>query len=177
MIDFFFKAMEERKDNQKFNISQANVKNIMSVFKSNASKFGWSFLVQIVPFESAEETKSIIKYYTSVTIKQVKKQVRSTWGDRAAGFDDELPEKNDITSIDSVSKVVDCVHFYCIIRATIVAKRIEGLFDETSIKTLFNKKREFTWNDPLTDIKELDGPKSLFKELILLLVLEFQIIR
>ena len=42
-----------------------------------------------------------------------------------------------------------------------IAKRIEGLFDEASVKTLFNKKREFTWNDPITGIEELDDPTIL----------------
>ena len=42
-----------------------------------------------------------------------------------------------------------------------IVKRIDGLFDETSIKSLFNKKREFIWNDPTIGIEELDGPTML----------------
>ena len=42
-----------------------------------------------------------------------------------------------------------------------ITKRIEGIFDEASIKTIFNKKREFTWNDPITGIEELDDPTML----------------
>ena len=39
-----------------------------------------------------------------------------------------------------------------------IAKRIEGIFDEGSIKTLFNKKKEFTWTDPVDGSDEIDGP-------------------
>ena len=95
------------------------------------------------------------------SLSQVKKQVRATWGDRAVAFDDKVLDDLDITTIDSVDDEADRVHFYRMTRVTMIAKIIEGLFNEASIKTLFNKKREFTWNDSLTGIKDLDGPTML----------------
>ena len=105
--------------------------------------------------------KSSIKNYASITLSQVKKQARATWGDRAADFNDEVPDDLFITAIDPAGNEAERVHFYHGTRVTMIAKRIEGLFDEASIKTLFNKKREFTWNDILTGIEELDGPDML----------------
>ena len=160
-LKLFLKATEEKKEEQKLKISQTNVKNIMSAFESDARKYGWSSLVHIVPINDAAETKSIIKDCTSVTLSQVKKQARATWGDRTAAFNDEVPDNLVITEIDPAGEPTDRVHFYRRTRATMIAKRVEGLFDEASMKTLFNKKREFTWTDPATGIEELDGPTML----------------
>ena len=117
-LKLFLKATEEKKEEQRLKISQTNVKNIMSAFESDARKFGWSSLVHIVPINDAADTKSIIKDYTSVTLAQVKKQARATWGDRAAAFNDAVPAKLVITAIDRTSEEHDRAHFYRRTRAT-----------------------------------------------------------
>ena len=133
----------------------------MSVFESDACKFGWNSLVHVVPTNTTNETKSIIKNYTSVTLSRVKKQARAAWGDRTVDFNDDVPDKLEINAIDPGGEENDHPHFYRRTRADMIAKRIKGTFDEASIKTIFNKKREFTWNDPITGIEELDGPTML----------------
>ena len=66
-----------------------------------------------------------------------------------------------MTVINPADTEGDCVHFYRRIQATMIAKRIEGLFDQAPINTFFNKKRDFTWTDTATGIEELDGPTML----------------
>ena len=133
----------------------------MSVFESDARKFGWSSLVHVVPINATGEATSIIKNYTTVNILQVRKQARSTWGDMAADFNDELPASLGMTDINRVDIEVDHGHFYYRIKSTMIAKCIKGSFEKASIKALFNQKRKFTWTDHITSIEELDGPTML----------------
>ena len=60
----------------------------MRILASNSQKFGWITLVNIFPTTVAGDPKSILKNHTSVTLLQVKKQARISWGDIAAAFDE-----------------------------------------------------------------------------------------
>ena len=55
-------------------------------------------------------------------------------------FEDDLPAELTMAAINPTDVEGDRVHFYRRIRATMIAKRIEGIFDEASIKTIFHKK-------------------------------------
>ena len=55
----FLKCTEERKDDKKLKIDQTSAKRIMTAFESDARKFGWGSLVNIVPFNDAGGTHSI----------------------------------------------------------------------------------------------------------------------
>ena len=69
----FLKATEERKDKKKMKIDQSNVKLIMTVFESDARKFGWGSLVNILPFDALGGVHSILCNFTEVQLEKVKK--------------------------------------------------------------------------------------------------------
>ena len=50
-LKLLFKLTEKCKEDPKLKFSQSNVKTLMSAFESEAPKFGWSSLVNVVPFE------------------------------------------------------------------------------------------------------------------------------
>ena len=92
--------MEERKEDTKLKFSQSNVKHLTSAFESDAHKFGWSALVNVVPSDgTGQHKKSILKNFSEVTVEMVKKQARTTWGDRAAAYSNNLPQIMNITAI------------------------------------------------------------------------------
>ena len=48
-LNFSLKATEEKKQDSQIKISQLNVQFIMNSFSSDARKFGWGILVNVVP--------------------------------------------------------------------------------------------------------------------------------
>ena len=85
-LKLFLKATEERKAENRIKISQSNAKTIMTALQTDARKFGWGPLVNIVPINEDGDTKSLIKQYNEVTLLDVKRQARITWGDRTAAY-------------------------------------------------------------------------------------------
>ena len=61
-LNLFLKSIEEHKEDTKLKFSQTNVKNLMSAFGSNARKFGWSALINVVPSDrTGQNNKAILK--------------------------------------------------------------------------------------------------------------------
>ena len=58
-------------------IDQSNVKLIMNAFESDARKFGWGSLVNIIPFDALGGTHSILLNFTEVYLDEVKRQART----------------------------------------------------------------------------------------------------
>ena len=96
----FLKATDERKDEKRMKIDQINVKLIMTVFESDARKFGWGSLVNILPFDALGGVHSILCNFTEVQVDKVKKQARITWGDTTVNFDEDLPKNLVCEAID-----------------------------------------------------------------------------
>ena len=72
-LKLFLKSTEECKEDVKLKFSQLNVINLMSAFESDARKFGWSALVNIIPSEgTGQHHKSILNNFSEVTTKMVK---------------------------------------------------------------------------------------------------------
>ena len=142
-------------------IDQSNVELIMTFFESDARKFGWGSLVNIVSFDALEGAHSILRNFTEVQLDEVKRKTRITWGDPTADFDDDLPANLVCEAIDPAANAPHIPRFYRRVRVGMIAKRIEGSLDEASMKTLKIKKREFSWTNPTTGAIELDGPTML----------------
>ena len=130
----------------------------MSTFESDARKFGWSVLVNVVPSKVTEQNKNfILKKILEVPHKQVKNQVRTTWEDCAAAFGNDLPQDMAITVINPAGNATHPHFFYCQIKLTMISKWIEGSIDEAWFKTLLVKKKKNTWIDPIAGAPEFDG--------------------
>ena len=142
-------------------IDQSNVELIMTFFESDARKFGWGSLVNIVSFDALEGAHSILRNFTEVQLDEVKRKTRITWGDPTADFDDDLPANLVCEAIDPAANAPHIPRFYRRVRVGMIAKRIEGSLDEASMKTLMIKKRDFSWTNPTTGAIELDGPTML----------------
>ena len=91
-LKLLLKLTEGHKEDAKLKLSQLNVKNLMSAFESDARKFRWCALVNVVMSNgTGQYNKFILKIFSEVNVGMVKKQARTTWGDRAAVFGDNLP--------------------------------------------------------------------------------------
>ena len=122
----FLKATEERKDDKQMKIDQSNVKLIMTAFESDARKFGWGSLVNLIPFDAIGGTRSILLNFTEVHLDEVMKQARTTWGDTTARFEDDLPANLVCQALDPATTLAHVPRFHRRVRAGMIAKRIEG---------------------------------------------------
>ena len=133
----------------------------MTSFESDARKFGWGSLINIIPFDALGDTHLILRNFTEVQLDEVKKQARITWGDSTVNFGDDLPTNLVCEEIDPADNTSHLKRFYRRVRAEMIAKRIEGSLDEASMKILMIKKRAFSWTNQTTGAIELDVPLML----------------
>ena len=82
-------------------------------------------------------------------------------GRLCSSFGDDLPQDMAITAIDPAVDATHLPSFYCQIKSAMISKQIEGSLDESSFKTIFAKKKELIWTDPITGAQEFDGPTML----------------
>ena len=113
-LKLFLKSTEECKEDAKLKFLQSNVKNLMSAFESDARKFGWSALVNVVLSNgTGQHNKSILKKFSEITVKMVKKQATTTWGYCAAASGNNLPHIMNITAMDPAGTPTHQPFFYC----------------------------------------------------------------
>ena len=140
----FLKSTEERKQDSQLNISRSNVQSIMDAFFSDARKFSWGVLVNVVLTTAGENLKSILANFTEVKLKHVKKQARTTWGDTAADFNDNVTTTLTTATINPVGEENYRPHLYCCARAKEFVHQIKGSRDNSYFKNLLLKKRDFS---------------------------------
>ena len=65
---------------EKLTIAQKNAQDIVDTFVKDASDFGWGALVGNIQIDNAGNTKSILTEVNEITLEDVQKSARTTFG-------------------------------------------------------------------------------------------------
>ena len=138
-------ATADRKKEELLSIAQENVSDIMSALHRDSNSFGWGMLVNNIPAEDG--SIKLLEDVETCSLKLVKQQAVVTWKDHTATPRGTLPTdmtQKDINPADS-SEPKDLTMFYYRVRSKMIAKRLENSLTMSSWKTLFSKRKKFTW--------------------------------
>ena len=145
---------------EELNIAQKNAQDIVDTFVKDASDFGWGALVENIEIDNAGNTKSILTEVNEISLEDVQKSARTTFGTLDA-WNVDLPNDFIVRDINPASHNAQRPHFYCRVCSNMIAKRIERSLDPASLKTLNTDKRKFQWVATNGTIYN-DGPTMLF---------------
>ena len=104
----------------------------------------------------------ILDDFQECTLDLVNQQVVVTWNDITATATSPFPTPMTQVNIDPVDgrKCQDKVTFFRCVRSKMIAKRIENSLTDASWKTLFSKRKHFTWTN-VAGNAGYDGPAML----------------
>ena len=151
-----------RKKDELLSVAQENVSVIMSAFRHDANSSGRGPLINNILAKDNLSKFKILDNFQECTLELVKQQAVVTWNDAKATTATTFPTTMTQVSIDPAdsSKPQDKVTFYRRVRSKMIAKRIENSLTPASWKTLFSKRKLFTWTSTAGNAG-YDGPTML----------------
>ena len=155
-------ATADRKKEELLSISQENVSTIMSAFRHDSNSFGWGCLINDIKADDNVTKLKILEDFGKCTLTLVKAQAAKTWHDYTATTTTPFPTDMVQSTIDPAdsSKPNDKRAFFRRVRSKMIAKRIENSISTVSWKTLFSKRKHFTWTHTNGNAS-YDGPTML----------------
>ena len=158
-------ATADRKKEDILLISQEIISDIMPTFRHNSNSFGWGKLVNNI-IDNSGTNLHISEDFQMWTLVLVKVQAVKTWHDSAITPKSVFPAvmtQYDINPADAL-KTQNLATFYRHVQSKMIAKRIDNSLTTASWKTLFSKRKHFTWLHP-NNTSSYDGP-TMFQILI-----------
>ena len=155
-------ATADRKKDELLSVSQDNVSVIMSAFRHDANSFGWGTLINNITAKDNVTKLKILDDFQKCTLELVKQEAAITWNDHKATATTPFPTAMTQFTINpgDSSKPEDKVTFFRRVRSKMIAKRIENSITAASWKTLFSKRKHFTWTSAAGNAG-YDGPTML----------------
>ena len=154
-------ATKAFENDKKIAVKQNNVTVFMDQMKSDARKFFWSPLLNLI--ETSDGTKKkLLEDFDSISLEDVQKQATRIWHDANATYATAVPATMttaDLTDIDT--NPVSKKQFFERMRSEMIAERIEGVISTESLKSLMLRKKEFTWTNSVDGHASHDGPTML----------------
>ena len=152
----------DRKKDELLLVAQENVSAIMSAFRHDANSFGWGSLINNIIAKDNSSKLKILDDFQECTLELVKQQAVVTWNDENATATTPFPTDMTQIAIDPAdsAKPQDRITFYRRVRSKMIAKRIENSLTPASWKTLFSKRKHFTWTSTAGNAG-YDGPTML----------------
>ena len=162
----FLKATEALEDTKKVSVTQDKVTKFLEQVRTDSSKFGWGELVHHLRTGTKDGDpvwKSIIRDHREVTLEDVQRVALKTWGRKNAAWNANVPNvlDFDVQDIDPSRTPGDIPIFHRRVRATMIAKRLQGTITAASWNALTNQKKQFQWMNAIGEY-ENDGPTMLF---------------
>ena len=130
----YIEATKSFPEDKRIEVSQKNVTKFMDQMNSDARKFFWSPLINLVDTNVAGDAKKqILEDFDSLSLEDVKKQAERIWNNPGASYNDPLPDNFIISDLNNIATDVSQQgQYYKRNRSVMIADRIEGIISADS---------------------------------------------
>lgn len=167
--ELFLQATKAVDSDKKLHVSVANSPEIVHHLATMTHQYAYGDQILNIPLaKSLTTTKSLITQSQTLTLDDIQLNAYKLWGSGTstdtsipAPADGDPPLKLVELNVTATSTDAEKKKFYRRVRSRMIAKKIDGLFDATTLKSLNIYSSQFEWITPSGKV-ERDGTTMWF---------------